>query len=74
MVWEAATLAFIKDCRLRWFIIGWVSILVLKYFVIGLDAWNAALHPGLIVAPNQQPYRKPFLGLFANVGNVGQQG
>jgi hypothetical protein len=37
---------------------------VLKYIVIGLDAWNGALHPGLVIAPNQQQFRKPLLGLL----------
>jgi len=49
---------------IRWFIIGWASILVLKYGVVGLTAWNATFHPGLVPAPNQQPFLKPFLGIF----------
>jgi hypothetical protein len=53
-----------RDVRVKWFLIGWVSILILKYVIVGLDAWNAALHPGLVIAPNQQSYRKPLLGLF----------
>lgn len=64
MITEIVFLSFIKDCRLRWFVIGWLSILLLKYIVVGLDAWNNALHPGLITAPNQQQYRKPLLGLL----------
>jgi hypothetical protein len=50
--------------KVEWFLIGWGSVLVLKYVVFGLDAWNQALHPGLIIAPNQQPFRKPFFGVF----------
>jgi hypothetical protein len=66
MIAEIILLKFIKDCRLRWFIIGWSSILLLKYIIFGLDTWNATLHPGLITAPNQQQFRKPFLGLFGS--------
>jgi hypothetical protein len=52
------------DVRVRWFLIGWVAILLLKYVVVGLDTWNATLHPGLVIAPNQMAYRRPLLGLF----------
>lgn len=50
--------------KLWYFLLGWASILFLKYIVFGITAWNNALHPGLIPAPNQQPYLKPFLGIF----------
>lgn len=52
------------NVKAKWFAIGWGSVLALKYIVFGLDAWNNVLHPGLVTAPNQQPFRKPFLGLL----------
>lgn len=52
------------NAKLQWFFLGGVTLLVLKYGVFGLDAWNAALHPGLVTAPNQQAFRKPLLGLL----------
>ena len=54
---------------LFWFVLGWASILFLKYIVFGITAWNDILHPGLIPAPNQQPYLEPFLGLFSGNGS-----
>jgi len=56
----------VNSCAVKWFVIGWASVLLLKYVVFGLTAWNGVLHPGLIPAPNQQPYLQPFLGLFGN--------
>jgi hypothetical protein len=53
------------------FFLGWVAILFLKYIVFGLIAWNNVFHPGLITAPNQQPYLQPWLGIFSNGGNNG---
>jgi hypothetical protein len=50
--------------KLTWFAIGWASILIVKYAIVGLDDWNAVLHPGLVTAPNQQAFRKPLLGLL----------
>lgn len=50
--------------KIEWFAIGWGSVLLLKYVVFGLDAWNAFLHPGLVPAPNQQAFRKPLLGVL----------
>jgi hypothetical protein len=52
------------DVRVKWFVIGWAAVFALKYAVVGLDAWNTALHPGLIIAPNQQAWRRPLLGIF----------
>jgi hypothetical protein len=52
------------DERLKWFAIGWLSVLLVKYAIVGLDDWNAVLHPGLVTAPNQQAFRKPLLGLL----------
>jgi hypothetical protein len=34
-------------------------LLVIKYGVIGLDAWNSTFHPGRKDAPG--PFSKPFL-------------
>lgn len=50
--------------RISWMLTGASALLLLKYGVFGLDAWNGALHPGLVPAPNQQSFRKPFLGLL----------
>jgi hypothetical protein len=47
----------------KWFALGWLTVIVLKYGVFGLTAWNNIFHPGLVPAPNQQPFLKPFLGL-----------
>lgn len=52
------------DERLKWFAIGWASVLIVKYAIVGLDDWNALLHPGLVPAPNQQAFRRPLLGLL----------
>lgn len=59
-----------KSCKVRWFLIGWASVLVLKYVVFGITAWNNVLHPGLVPAPNQTPYLQPFLGLFSGGNNA----
>jgi len=53
------------NLKAKWFVYGWASVLVLKYVVFGLDAWNAALHPGLVIAPNQERFRKPLLGVLS---------
>lgn len=61
--------------------LGWLLTITLKYAVFGLNAWNGALHPGLIPAPNQQDYLLPFFGFFsgkasnstvAQVGRIGK--
>lgn len=49
--------------KVVWFLLGWVTILLLKYVVFGLTNWNNLLHPGLIPAPNQQAFLKPFFGI-----------
>ncbi|HMD53859.1 MAG TPA: hypothetical protein VKJ65_04850 [Phycisphaerae bacterium] len=54
-----------------WFFLGWFAILFLKYIVFGLTAWNNIFHPGLITAPNQQPYLLPWLGIFSGGNNNG---
>ena len=51
-----------KD-HVKWFFFGWAAILILKYVVFGLTAWNNLFHPGLVPAPNQQAYLKPFFGI-----------
>lgn len=48
--------------KLQWAGIGWLALLGVKYIVFGLDQWNAIFHPGLVIAPNQEAFRKPFLG------------
>lgn len=48
-----------------WFLfLGWFTTIVLKYIVFGITNWNNVLHPGLVPAPNQTPFLKPFLGIF----------
>lgn len=49
--------------KIEFFVLGWVAVLFIKYIVFGLTAWNNIFHPGLIPAPNQQPYLQPFLGI-----------
>lgn len=44
-------------------LIGVIALLVVKYVVFGLDAWDAALHPDRI-EPANSPFRKPLLGLL----------
>jgi hypothetical protein len=51
--------------KAQWFFYGWAAVLVIKYVIVGLDHWNAVLHPGLQIAPNQEPFRKPFFGILA---------
>lgn len=48
--------------KVKWFLIGWAAMASLKYFVFGLDKWNAQFHPGAVLAPNQEPYRKGIIG------------
>lgn len=52
-----------RTVQFKWFLLGWLSILLLKYVIFGITAWNNLLHPGLIPAPNQVPFLKPFFGL-----------
>jgi hypothetical protein len=50
--------------KLKWAAVGWISLLAMKYLIVGLDDWNGALHPGIQIAPNQEAFRKPLLGLL----------
>lgn len=61
--WREMARVITKD-HVWYFFLGWFAILFLKYIVFGLIAWNNLLHPGLVTAPNQQPYLYPFLGIF----------
>jgi hypothetical protein len=51
--------------KIIYFAAGWLVLLLIKYVVFGLMAWNNIFHPGLIPAPNQQQYLQPFLGIFS---------
>ena len=51
--------------KAKWMFFGWLMTITLKYIVFGITAWDNALHPGLVPAPNQTPYLQPFLGLFS---------
>jgi hypothetical protein len=53
--------------KIKWAAIGWALLLGVKYLIVGLDDWNAVLHPGLQTAPNQEMFRKPLLGLFGGL-------
>jgi len=53
----------VTKTKVEFFVLGWLVLLLIKYVVFGLTAWNNIFHPGLIPAPNQQAYLKPFLGL-----------
>lgn len=50
--------------KITWAAIGWISLIVVKYGIVGLDHWNGMLHPGAVIAPNQESFRKPLLGVF----------
>lgn len=53
------------DDRLKWALVGVLFLFGTKYLIVGLDAWNGALHPGRTEAdPWVQPFRKPLLGLL----------
>jgi hypothetical protein len=56
----------ITKTKIEFFILGWLVLLVIKYAVFGLTEWNNIFHPGLIPAPNQQAFLKPFLGIGQN--------
>jgi hypothetical protein len=53
--------------KLKYMFFGWLLTITLKYVVFGLNAWNATLHPGLVPAPNQQPFLLPLLGLLSRM-------
>jgi hypothetical protein len=55
--------------KIKYMFFGWLLTITLKYIVFGLNAWNGTLHPGLVPAPNQQPYLLPFLGLFVKINS-----
>jgi hypothetical protein len=55
----------ITNDQIKWAAIGWISLLAMKYLIVGLDDWNALLHPGLVIAPNQEIFRKPLMGVFS---------
>jgi hypothetical protein len=59
-----------SDEKAKWFFIGWASLLLIKYLVVGLIAWNNALHPGLETAPNQNMFLQPLLGLFPSLNQT----
>lgn len=42
---------------------GIALLLILKYFIFGLDIWDSVLHPNRI-EPLDSPFRKPLLGLI----------
>lgn len=44
-------------------IAGIALLLVTKYFVVGLDKWNATLHPGRREDPALGRFARPLLGL-----------
>ena len=46
-----------------WMLAGIALLLVLKYCIFGLDAWDGALHPGRTEPLSLNRYRKPLLGL-----------
>jgi hypothetical protein len=50
--------------RAEWMVAGVVVLLLLKYVVFGLDAWDGVLHPDRI-EPADSPWRNPLLGVFS---------
>lgn len=53
------------DSKIKWMIAGVIVLLILKYVVFGLAAWDAALHPTRKEDP-ASPFLKPFLGAFSS--------
>jgi len=51
--------------NVKWAVLGVAALLVLKYGIVGLDAWNAALHPGRTENDAwTERFRKPLLGVL----------
>jgi len=50
--------------RLFYIALGAAALLAVKYFMVGLHTWNAALHPGRLEPPALKMFSDPFLGLF----------
>lgn len=56
--------------KISWWCIalGIVALLIVKYAVVGLDAWDATFHPGR-VEPADSAWKKPLLGLIEAVSS-----
>ena len=53
--------------ELQWFLIGLVTLWVIKYMVVGLAAWDGFFHPERFQADTMGPYKcfaKPLLGIL----------
>lgn len=44
--------------KYKWFILGIITLLLVKYYVFGLNKWNSIFHPGRIEAGNDEKYKK----------------
>jgi hypothetical protein len=47
---------------LFWMVMGILALLVAKYLVFGLAAWDATLHPGRVEPANLAWAEQPMLG------------
>lgn len=53
--------------KLQWFLIGLVTLWILKYMVIGLGEWDRLFHPERLPGDSSGPYKAfvpPLLGIF----------
>ncbi len=51
--------------RIGWMLAGVGALLLTKYVIVGLDQWNATLHPGRHEDPSLSRFAKPLLGVFS---------
>jgi hypothetical protein len=49
--------------KTEFLILGFVALLVIKYLVVGLDAWNGVFHPDRVEGKSLDAFRKPLLGV-----------
>ena len=48
--------------------LGWLSVWLIKYVIVGLARWDMFFHPERLQADTTGPYKQfaqPFLGVFA---------
>jgi len=50
--------------ELFWMLMGVAALLLLKYCVFGLDAWDGTLHPGRMEPASLNGFKQPLLGLL----------
>jgi hypothetical protein len=52
------------DCEAKCLLAGVALLLLLKYVIFGLDAWNGFLHPGRTEPDSLNAFDKPLLGVL----------